>query len=67
MDAFSQGDATLALGWRMYKPFGLFILLDPVDHNPPSHKFGKCTLVAHRHQKTLDHPIIFPYKIKSSG
>jgi len=25
MDAFSQGDAPLALGYRMYKPFGLFI------------------------------------------
>jgi hypothetical protein len=24
MDVFSQGDATLALGYRMYKPFGLF-------------------------------------------
>jgi hypothetical protein len=24
MDVFSQGDAALALGWRMYKPFGLF-------------------------------------------
>ena len=25
MDTFSQGDAPLALGYRMYKPFGLFI------------------------------------------
>jgi hypothetical protein len=24
MDVFSQGDAALALGYRMYKPFGLF-------------------------------------------
>jgi hypothetical protein len=50
MDVFSQGDAALALGYRMYKPFGLFTphrisyrSLDPVDYTHPSHNFGRCT------------------------
>jgi len=34
MDVFSQGDASLALGKRMSKPFGLFKTpIDPVNHN----------------------------------
>jgi len=44
MGIFSQGDAALALGYRMYKPFGLFkTATDPVSHNHPSRKFGRCT------------------------
>ncbi len=63
---FSQGDAVLALGYRMYKPFGLFKTpIDPVDHNHPSHKFGRCTCGSE--QKSVFGRVSLDFRIPNKG